>query len=57
MRLKDFIETLSQYDPDTELVIDLDGKFVTPSISREVVHYKHDYSGASYKDTAVVLSK
>ena len=37
MRLKDFIETLSQYDPDTELVIDLDGKFVTPSISRDMI--------------------
>lgn len=57
MRLADFIETLKQYDPDTELVIDLDGKFITPSVNKKIVHYKHEYSGTSFIDNAIVLSK
>ncbi|WP_155951050.1 hypothetical protein [Pseudobutyrivibrio sp. MD2005] len=57
MRIKDFIETLSQYDENIELVINVDGKFITPSVNREVVHFKHEYTGTSYKDSAVVLAK
>ncbi len=57
MRIRDFIETLNQFDPDIELVIDVNGKFITPSVKREVVHYKHEYTGTSYKDEAVVLAK
>ena len=57
MKIKDFIEELSRFDQDIELVIDVDGDFITPSMSREVVHFKHDYSGTSFKDLAIVLSK
>lgn len=57
MRIVDLIEKLKQYDPDTELVIDLDGKFITPSIHERIVHFKHEYSGSSFKDDAIVLSK
>lgn len=57
MRIRDFIETLNQFDPDIELVIDVNGKFITPSVKREVVHYKHEYTGTTYKDEALVLAK
>ncbi len=57
MRIVDFIETLKQFDPDTELVIDLDGNFITPAIAKKIVHFKHDFSGTSFKDNAIVLSK
>ena len=55
MRIRDFIEELNQYDQDIELVIDVNGKFITPSVKKEVVHFKHDYSGSTYKDNAIVL--
>lgn len=57
MRIKDFIETLQEYDQNIELVINVDGEFITPSINRKVVHFKHDYSGIAYKDDAIVLTK
>ena len=57
MRIRDFIEELNQYDQDIELVIDVDGTFVTPSVNREVVHFKHDFSGIAFKDEAIVLAK
>ena len=57
MKIRDFIEELSRFDQDIELVIDVDGDFITPSMSREVVHFKHDYSGTSFRDLAIVLSK
>lgn len=57
MKIRDVIEELSQFDQDIELVIDVDGEYVTPSMNEIVVHFKHDYSGTSFKDAAVVLAK
>lgn len=57
MRIRDFIETLNQFDPDIELVIDVDGKYITPAIKNEVVHFKHEYTGTAYRDDAIVLSE
>lgn len=57
MRIKDFIETLSQYDQDIELVINADGKFITPKLNKAVVCFKHDYSGMYFKDNAIILSE
>lgn len=57
MRISDFIETLKQYDQDTELVIDVDGTYITPAVDRKIVHFKHEYSGTSFTDNAIVLSK
>ncbi len=56
MRISDVIEALSQYDPNTEIVIDVDGAFVSPKIKKQVVAFKHNYNGVFYKDDAVVLS-
>ncbi len=56
MRIKDFIETLSQYDPNIELVIDVEGKYITPKVKRDIVTFKHEYNGVLYKDEAVVLT-
>ena len=57
MRIKDFIAELSQYDENIEIVLDVDGNCSTPSsVKKDVVHFKHDYSGTSYKDDAIVLS-
>jgi hypothetical protein len=57
MRIKDFIETLNQFDPDTELVIDVEGSFCSPKIQRDIVMYKHHYTGTTFTDEAIVLSK
>ncbi len=57
MTIKDFINVLSQYDPDTELVIKTEDAFVSPNIKREVVSFKHKYNGVYYKDNAIVLSE
>ena len=43
--------------PETEIVIDIDGDFVSPKMTEKVVHFKHNYSGMSYKDNAVILTK
>lgn len=56
MRIKDVIEKLSKYDPDTEVVVGVDGDFFSPNLKRDIVLYKHNYSGISYKDEAIVLS-
>ncbi len=56
MRIKDVIEKLSQYDSNTEIVINVDDHFVCPKIERTIVPYKHDYNGISYKDEAIVFS-
>jgi len=56
MRIRDFIEHLSQYVQDIELVINVDDNFVTPSVNREIVYFKHDVSGISFNDNAIVLS-
>lgn len=57
MRIKEFIETLNQYDPDIEIVIDVDGNYVTPILKKSVVNFKHDYSGMCFKDDAIILSE
>lgn len=57
MRIKDFMDVLNQFDPNTELVIDVDGSFVSPIVQRDIVYYKHKYSGIAYTDEAIVLSK
>lgn len=56
MKIKDFMKTLSSFDPEIELVIDVNGEFVTPSVQDKVVYFKHDYSGTTFKDEAVVLA-
>jgi hypothetical protein len=57
MRIKDIIAELSQYDENIELVVNVDGKCATPSsMKKDIVHFKHDYSGTVYTDEAVVLS-
>ena len=57
MRIKDFIETLSQYDSNIELVINVDGKYTTPKLNKAVVRFKHDYSGMYFQDNAIILSE
>ncbi len=56
MRIKDVIEKLSKYDPDIEVVVGVDGDFFSPNFKRDIVSYKHNYNGVSYKDEAIVLS-
>lgn len=57
MRIKDVIAELSQYDENIELVINVDGKYATPSsMKKDIVHFKHDYSGTEFTDEAIVLS-
>ncbi len=57
MRVVDLIELLKEQDPNIELVIDVNGKYVTPAIKKSIVHYKHEYSGTTYTDEALVLSE
>ena len=57
MRIKDFIEKLEQFDPETEVVINVDGDFISPKMKKDIVMFKHNYSGVSFKDDCVVLSK
>ncbi|MBR5637309.1 MAG: hypothetical protein IKW81_10310 [Pseudobutyrivibrio sp.] len=56
MRIKDVIETLNQYDPNTELVINVEGEYISPEVKRDFVTFKHRYNGVLYKDEAVVLT-
>lgn len=56
MKIKDVIKELNQFDQDIELVINVDGKFITPSINRDIVYYKHDFNGCSYTDEAIVMA-
>ncbi len=57
MRVKEFIETLEKFDENAELVIKVDGSYITPQMKEDIVHYQHDYNGVSYRDIAIVLSK
>jgi 5,10-methylenetetrahydrofolate reductase len=56
MRIRDFINVLSEYDQDVELVINTKDGYFSPQITKEVVTYKHNYNGVTYKDDAIVLS-
>ena len=56
MRIKDLIEELSQYDQNIELVVNVDGEYVSPKMKRDCVMFKHHYNGVAYRDNAVVLS-
>lgn len=57
MRIKDIIAELGQYDENIELVIDVDGKCATPAfMKKDIVLFKHDYSGTLFTDEAIVLS-
>ncbi|MCR4830680.1 MAG: hypothetical protein K5883_04425 [Pseudobutyrivibrio sp.] len=51
------MNVLNQFDPNTELVIDVDGSFVSPIVKRDIVYYKHKYSGIAFTDEAIVLSE
>ena len=57
MRIKDFIEKLEQFDPETEIVINCDDEFISPKMKKDIVMFKHNYSGVSFKDDCIVLSK
>ena len=56
MRIKDLIEELSQFDQETELVVNVGGEYVSPKMKRDCVMFKHNYNGVAYRDNAVVLS-
>lgn len=57
MRIKDVIAELSQYDENIEIVINVDGKCQTPSMKKDIVHFRHDFTGTAYNDEAIVLSE
>ena len=56
MKIKDLINTLNQFDPETELVIDINGEYISPKVKHDIVPFRHHYNGVFYKDDAVVLS-
>ncbi len=55
MKIKDLVRTLDQFDPEMELVIDVDGEYVSPEVKRDIVAFRHKFNGVYYKDNAVVL--
>ncbi len=57
MKIKDFIAELSKYNENIELVIDINGNYLVPSLKKDIVNFKHEVSGTSYIDEAIVLSK
>lgn len=41
MKIKDLVRTLDQFDPEMELVIDVDGEYVSPEVKRDIVAFRH----------------
>lgn len=55
MKIKDFIEKLNEYDENIEIVIKTSKGYSTPKVKKDIVKYKHDYSGIEFIDDAIVL--
>ena len=55
MRIKDFIEKLNEYDENIEIVIKTSKGYSSPKVKKDIVKYKHDYSGTEFIDDAIVL--
>jgi len=55
VRIKDFIETLKDLDENLEIVIATSDGYVSPKIKKDIVNFKHAYSGVTYTDDAITL--
>ena len=55
MRIKDFIETLKDLDENIEIVIATPDGYASPKVKKDIVNFKHDYSGVTYMDDAITL--
>lgn len=55
MRIKDFIEKLNEYDENIEIVIKTSKGYSSPKVKKDIVKYKHEYSGTEFIDGAIVL--
>lgn len=57
MKIKDLIEQLNQYDPEIEVVVNIDNSYISPKLTKDIVPFKHNFNGVFYKDDAIVLSE
>ena len=55
MRIKEFVKLLEEYDEDIEIVIKTPDGYASPKVKKDIVKYKHDYSGTEFIDDAIIL--
>lgn len=55
MRIKEFVKLLEEYDEDIEIVIKTPDGYASPKVKKDIVKYKHEYSGTEFIDDAIIL--